>query len=101
MREHAETFHANKGCKMAIDFFIPISPFSKKNFRVQYFKRYLNENVALYTPAFYIPYFHTSLHWIDWRLPMFSFHILTSVSVCIGVFRTQSNICDAAFCKDS
>ena len=36
MREHAETFHANKGCKMAIVFFIPISPFSKKKFRVQF-----------------------------------------------------------------
>ena len=36
MREHAETFHANKGCKMAIAFFIPISPFSKKKFRVQF-----------------------------------------------------------------
>ena len=36
MREHAETFHANTGCKMAIAFFIPISPFSKKKFRVQF-----------------------------------------------------------------
>ena len=36
MREHAETFHANKGCKMGIVFFIPISPFSKKKFRVQF-----------------------------------------------------------------
>ena len=38
LREHAETFHANKGCKMAIVFFIPISTFSKKKFRVQYSK---------------------------------------------------------------
>ena len=36
MREHAETFHANKGCKMAIVFFIPISRFSKKKFRLQF-----------------------------------------------------------------
>ena len=30
MRKHAEMFHANKGCKMAIVFFIPVSRFSKK-----------------------------------------------------------------------
>ena len=30
MRKHAETFHANKGCKMTIVFFIPVSRFSKK-----------------------------------------------------------------------
>ena len=29
-RKHAEMFHANKGCKMAIVFFIPVSRFSKK-----------------------------------------------------------------------
>ena len=36
MREHAETLHANTDCKMAIAFFIPISPFSKKKLRVQF-----------------------------------------------------------------
>ena len=45
--------------------------------------------------------FHTSLHRVDWRLPMFSFHTLTSVSVCIGVFRTKSYIFDGPFCKDN
>ena len=29
MRKHAETFHANKGCKLAILFLKTISPFSK------------------------------------------------------------------------
>ena len=29
MRKHAETFDANKGCKLVIVFFIPISLFSK------------------------------------------------------------------------
>ena len=29
MRKHAETFHANKDCKLAIVFFIPILLFSK------------------------------------------------------------------------
>ena len=36
MRKHAETFHANKGYKMAIVFFIPVSLFSKNKFRVQF-----------------------------------------------------------------
>ena len=36
MRKHAETFHANKGCKMAIVCFIPVLPFSKRKFRVQF-----------------------------------------------------------------
>ena len=36
MRKHAETFHANKGYKMVIVFFIPVSLFSKKKFRVQF-----------------------------------------------------------------
>ena len=36
MLKHAETFHANKGCDMAIVFFIPISLFSKYKFSVQF-----------------------------------------------------------------
>ena len=35
MCKHAETFHANKGYKMAIVFFIPFSLFPKKKFRMQ------------------------------------------------------------------
>ena len=34
--------------------------------------------------------FHTSLNRVDRRLPMFSFHIWTSVSISRDVFRTQS-----------
>ena len=36
MREHAETLHANTGCKIATAFFVPISLFSKKKFTVQF-----------------------------------------------------------------
>ena len=36
MRKHAETCHANKDCQLAIVFFIPISPFSKWKFTVQF-----------------------------------------------------------------
>ena len=36
MHKYAETFHANKGCKLAIVFFILISLFSKEKFRVQF-----------------------------------------------------------------
>ena len=36
--------------------------------------------------------FHASMHEVDWRLLMFSFHTLTGVWVCIGVFRTKSKI---------
>ena len=36
MREHAETLHANTDCKIATAFFVPISLFSKKKFRVQF-----------------------------------------------------------------
>ena len=35
MRKHAETFHANKDCKLIIVYSISISPFSKEKFRVQ------------------------------------------------------------------
>ena len=43
----------------------------------------------------------TSLYRVDWRLPIFSFLILTSVSVCRDVFRTQSNIYDGDFFENS
>ena len=36
MRENEETFYANKGCKMAIVFFISISLFSRKKFRAHF-----------------------------------------------------------------
>ena len=36
MRKREETFHSNKGCKLAIVFFIPISLFLKQKFRVQF-----------------------------------------------------------------
>ena len=36
MHKHAETFHVNKGCKLAIAFFKPISLLSKQKFRVQF-----------------------------------------------------------------
>ena len=36
MREHAETLHANTGCKIATAFFVPISLFSKKKFTVPF-----------------------------------------------------------------
>ena len=31
MRKHAETFHANKGCKLTIFFFIPFRCFQNRN----------------------------------------------------------------------
>ena len=51
MCTHAETFHANKGWKLAIVFFIPILSFSKYKFRVQ-------ENEASHTPTFYMKMHH-------------------------------------------
>ena len=60
MREHAETFHANMGCKMA--HFYASFPVFKKEIKGAIFKRYLHENMSFHTPTFYIPYFHTSLH---------------------------------------
>ena len=36
MLKHAETFYADKSCYMAIVFFLPISLFPKKKFRVQF-----------------------------------------------------------------
>ena len=55
---------------------------------------------TLFTLSLFIR-LHTSLHRVDWRLPIFSFLILTSLSVCRGVFRTQSNIYDGDFCENS
>ena len=34
MRKHAETFHTNKSCKLAIVVFIPTLPFSKHTFAI-------------------------------------------------------------------
>lgn len=51
MREHAETFHANKGCKLAIVVFIPTSPLQNE-ISGTFFKGYLHEDEALYTPIF-------------------------------------------------
>ena len=49
MRKHAETFHANKGSKMAIACFIPVLPFSKRKFRVQFsFFPLINKCVSLH-----------------------------------------------------
>ena len=79
MSEHAETFHANKGCKMAIFFFVPVSSFSKKEIKGAIFKRYLHENVSFHTPAFYIPYFIT-LSWLKAVDVIFS-HIKKYVSL--------------------
>ena len=36
MHKHVETFHANKGYKLAIAVFIPTLPFSKKKFVVHF-----------------------------------------------------------------
>ena len=55
---------------------------------------------TLFTLSLFIR-LHTSLHRVDWRLPIFSFLILTSVSVGRGIFRTQSNIYDGEFCENS
>ena len=63
MREHGERFHANKGCKMAIVFFIPVSLFSKKKFRVQ-----ISNVICTKTCPWTLPHFifHTFiLHYIE------------------------------------
>ena len=45
MLKHAETFHANKGCNLAIVFFIPFRRFQNRNLG-SIFRRYLHENVV-------------------------------------------------------
>ena len=63
MREHAETFHANMGCKMAIFIFIPVSPFSKQKLKVQ-FSNVICTKTCPFTLLHFI--FHTIiLHYIE------------------------------------
>ena len=57
MRKYAETFHANKGCSLALVFYTSF-PVFKIEIQGTIFKRYLYENVALHTPIFYIKMNH-------------------------------------------
>ena len=55
MCKHAETFHTNKGNKLATVIFTPISPFARLLVTSgTLIKRYLQENEALHIPIFYI-----------------------------------------------
>ena len=56
--------------------------------------KFFISSTFIYFVFYSIPHF-TTFSWL------FSFHISPSASVCIGVFRTQSNICDGAFCNDT
>ena len=58
MRKHAETFHANKGYKLAIVFFYTNFTVFKIEIKGTIFKRYLHENEVLHTPTFYIEMNH-------------------------------------------
>ena len=51
MREHAETFHANKGSKLAIVVFRPTSPLQNKNFWY-FFQRLFARRRGLVHPYF-------------------------------------------------
>ena len=53
MRKHAETFHANKDCKLAIVFFMPILLFSKYKYRVQ-FLNIISAKTSSCTPLLFI-----------------------------------------------
>ena len=53
MHKHAETFHANKDCKLAIVFFMPILLFSKYKYRVQ-FLNIISAKTSSCTPLLFI-----------------------------------------------
>ena len=53
MRKHAGTFHANRGCNLAIVFCTNFAVF-KIEILCAIFKRNLHENVVLQTPTFYM-----------------------------------------------
>ena len=61
MRKHAETFHTNKGCKLAIVIFIPTLPFFKIETCGTPFKRYLHKSRALHTATFYMKISHFNI----------------------------------------
>ena len=83
MREHAETFHANMGCKMAIFIFIPVSPFSKKKLKVQFSTLFARKCVLSHSYILYsiLSYFIT-LSWLK-AVDV----ILSHIKKCVSLHR--------------
>ena len=70
MRKHAETFHTNKGCKLAIVFLNQFRSFQNRNLGCN-FQTLLHENEALHTPTFYMEINHLDIvfhiTWEEWQ----------------------------------
>ena len=89
MREHAERFMLIRAAKWRLSFLYQFRRFQKRNLGCNFQTLFARKHVLAHSYILYsiLSYFITlsRLKAVD--------VILKSVSVCIGVFRTQSNIC--------